>query len=1040
MTIDTPDDAPDDDAVPGKKKTPAKKTAKKPSAASAKKAVAKKKATAGDDDDEADEAPAKKKAGKKKPAAKKKTAKKAADDDAADDDDDDAPAAGKKKKAGKKSKKAGKKKPAASVEFDDGLDDAGGGEAEPVVEGDDDEGGGGKALVIVESPAKAKTINKFLGKGYRVMASIGHVRDLPRNDLAIDIENGFEPHYEPIAEKKKVIGELRKNAASASEIYLAPDPDREGEAIAWHISELLPAGLRKRMRRVTFNQITKEAVQKAFEHPRDIDMNKVNAQQARRIVDRIVGYKLSQLLWKKVRRGLSAGRVQSVAVRLVVEREQEIRAFKPVEYWEVETTLDSPRLRAGQAEPPAAAEGEKAELPPWRLEARLVSWQGRRLDVDKDVRIADAAQAKEVEGLLGRARYTVRSIEQKERQNRPRPPFITSSLQQAASSELSFGAQRTMRIAQGLYEGVTLGDEGAVGLITYMRTDSFALAPEAVAEVRGYIGKTYGPDYVPAEPVVHKRGKQKVAAQEAHEAIRPTYVDRTPESLERYLDNDQLKLYRLIWRRFVACQMTSARSLSMTVEVGAAEKGATEDAATLRASGSRLLFDGHLRVSGRDQSDRLLPAVEQDEALDLVPPPRTQQKFTQPPARYNEASLIKKLEQEGIGRPSTYAAILNTIQDEKRGYVKQINRALHATMAGEVITDKLRQYFDDIMAYDYTRKLETDLDRIEGAVETGAPVDSDGGADETVGGGPPPDDESGEMLPAVDWREVLRDFYDRFSKDLDRAMEEMKRVNEDPEITEHPCPVCGKPMEKLFNTREFTQFLGCPGYRSGECKTRVPLDEHGNPAPEKPIDMPCPKCGKPLMRKSGRRGPFVACSGYPDCKQTFEIDADGNPVKKPQIEAECPDCKAEMIVRRGMRGSFLGCSTYPKCRGTLPLLQDEAGNWIVGERGQRAEMPKVDVKCEECGKPMAVKRSRRGPFLGCTGYPKCKATGKLPEGIKLPERPKPQPFGEDCEKCGKPLVIKQGQRGPFVSCSGYPACRNTRNLPAQAGAAGAPAP
>ncbi len=1033
MMMDHDDTAPTpDDAAGKKKKAPARKA--KATKAKASKARA---ADDGDDDDDGDGASSGKKAPKKKAVAKKKATKKAAragaDDDGADGADDGGKKKATKKKAAKKTaKKKTARKPAA-IEFDDGDGLGDGAEVEAFIgdDGGDDDGGSGKALVIVESPAKAKTINKFLGKDFRVMASMGHVRDLPKNDLAIDIEHDFEPHYEPIPEKKKVIGELRKYAANAREIYLACDPDREGEAIAWHIRELLPATLRRRTSRVTFNQITKDAVQRAFEHARDVDMNKVNAQQARRVLDRIVGFKLSQLLWKKVRRGLSAGRVQSVAVKMVVERELEIRAFNPVEYWEVETTLDSPRLRGegGAADQAAAPAGGEAH-PPWRFDANLVRWRGERLD-PAGARIANQEQASEVERLLTDARYEVRSVEQKERRNNPKQPFITSTLQASASSELSFGAQRTMRIAQGLYEGVTIGAEGAVGLITYMRTDSFNLAPEAVAEARDFIQAQFGPAYLPEKPPVYKRGKQAVAAQEAHEAIRPTAVDRTPERMAPFLDADQLKLYTLIWRRFVACQMTPARFMGMTVEVGARPAGAAEDVGILRATGSRLLFDGHLRVSGREQSDRLLPPLEQGEAIELVPPPRTQQKFTQPPPRYTEASLIKKLESEGIGRPSTYATIIQTIQD--RGYVTQVSRALHATTKGEVVTRKLGDYFGDIMDYGYTRNMETNLDRVEGAVEALGPIDSDGGADETVGGASSMgavSDDDGETLPPLDWRELLRGFYQDFSRDLEKAHEEMKRVNEDAETTSYPCPKCGTPMQKLYNTREFTQFLGCPKYP--ECMTRVPLDEEGKPAPEQKVDAQCHKCGKDLLLKSGRRGRFFACSGYPDCKQTFEVGPDGMPVAKPDIEAKCPTCSEDMVVRRGRTGSFLGCSAYPKCRGTLPLVQDEQGNWKVGEKGQRQELPKVDVKCDACGKPMAIKRSRRGPFLGCTGYPKCRQTGKLPDDIKLPERAKPQPFGEDCEQCGKPLVVREGRRGPFVSCSGYPGCRNTRNLPAGA--------
>ncbi len=942
-------------------KAPKKKATKKKAANTAP-------AAGGEADGEGEEAVPKKKATKKKAAkkkaTKKKTAKKQASADEGEDEDEAAPV-----KGGKAAKD-------------------------------------GTALVVVESPAKAKTINKFLGKGYKVMASKGHVRDLPKSDLGVDIDHGFEPLYEPLAEKRSTIADLRKAAKGARTIYLACDMDREGEAIAWHVSELLK-GKDKRMLRVVFNQITEAAIRAAFEHPAQLDMNKVNAQQARRILDRIVGYKLSQLLWKKVRRGLSAGRVQSVAVKMVVEREEEIQAFVPVEYWDFGARLDSSRLRAGAPEPPVPAdlpEGEQPPLPAWRFEASMVQARGQKLD-PAGFRIADREQAEALVAELERATFTVDKVDEKETRRRPRPPFKTSDLQQAASTRLGFSGKKTMTLAQGLYEGVELGGEGAVGLITYMRTDSFNLAPEAIEEARVFIAQRYGDAYLPAKPQTYKQGKQKVQAQEAHEAIRPTYVERTPESLEPFLSPDQLKLYRLIWERFVACQMEPARFNSLTVDVGArSDASAGEPLAVFRASGRTLLFDGFLRVAGGELTDRLLPPLEQGEALALVPPLQAEQKFTRPPARYNEASLIKKLEDEGIGRPSTYAAIISTIQD--RGYVRQENRALHATTKGIVVTHKLEEFFGDIMGYAYTRDLERDLDRVEAAW-----------------------DEEDNVLPALDWRDLLDRFYRDFSKDLAKATAEMTHVNDSREETEFPCPTCGKRMQKLYNTREFTQFLGCPDYP--ECKTTVPLDEEGNPLPEEESEFTCPKCERKLVLKSGRRGRFFACSGYPDCSQTFDVGEDGAPAPRPEIEADCPECETPMVVRAGRRGQFLGCPRYPDCTGTLPLIQRADGGWEVGEKGQRADLPKVDVKCERCGSPMGIKFSRRGPFLGCTAYPKCKGTAQLPKDIELPKKKEPEPYGEDCDQCGKPLLVRQGRRGPFVACSGYPACRNTKDFVAR---------
>ena len=1007
-------DAPADQAAATKhvtkKKTTKKKATKKTSTSASepeqdgatKKKVAKTSSASASEEDGA----TKKKATKKKATAKKKTTK--------------------KKAAAKKTKAA------------EGQDE----ELEELEEAED--GGAkvgrknGKSLVIVESPAKAKTINKFLGKDYVVVASMGHVRDLPKSVLGIDIEHEFEPSYEPLAEKKKVISDLRKYATGASTVYLACDMDREGEAIAWHISELLKDKKRE-MKRVTFNQITEAAIQKAFEEPRDLDMNKVNAQQARRILDRIVGYKLSQLLWKKVRRGLSAGRVQSVAVKMVVEREKEIDAFNPVEYWELTGLFDSARLRAGAPEP-APQEGEDGEdgelvLPPWRFQAGMVQLRGNKLD-PAGFRVKNEQEAFELKAKLEQAPFTISQVTEKETKRNPKAPFITSTLQQAASTRLSFGAERTMRIAQQLYEGVDVGAEGGVGLITYMRTDSFALAPEAVEEARAHVRERHGDEYVPEKPPTYRRGKLKVQAQEAHEAIRPTDVNRDPETLKKYLTKDQLKVYKLIWERFVTSQMSPARFKNLTVEVTGRLSDAEGDAAVFRASGQTLLFDGFLRVTGGDQSDRLLPDLKQDEDLALAPDGlEATQKFTKPPARYNEASLVKKLEDEGIGRPSTYASIISTVQ--KRGYVEQRNRALYATTKGRIVTDKLEEFFRDIMDYKYTRDLERDLDRVESAVdESGddAPIGSRADSDGDLGDDADSDDAGVEAayktLEALDWRALLQDFYGVFSADLDKARDEMAHVNESKEETEFPCPTCGKKMVKLYNTREFSQFLGCPDYP--ECKTTVPLDDDGKPAPTEESEETCPKCEKNLQIKSGRRGKFFACSGYPDCKQTFEIGEDGKPVPRPEVEAPCPECETPMVVRHGRLGAFLGCPTYPKCRGTLPLIKKEDGTWEVGQKGEAEGMPKVDVKCERCGSGMAIKRSRRGPFLGCTAFPKCRGTAKMPEGIELPKPPAPKPAGEDCEQCGKPMVIRAGRRGSFIACTGYPECRNTKNVEAPA--------
>ncbi len=663
----------------------------------------------------------------------------------------------------------------------------------------------GKSLVIVESPAKAKTINKILGNKFVVKACMGHVRDLPEREFGIDIENDFEPKYVPLRKKSKVLNELKESSKGAEWVYLAPDPDREGEAIAWHLKEALKIPNAK-ARRVTFNEITRRGVLEAFEHPGQISMDLVNAQQARRFLDRIVGYKLSPLLWKKVGRGLSAGRVQSVAVRLIVEREREIRAFKKVEYWTIEA-----RLSRGGGHPFAA---------------ELVKIDG------KDAEIHDGDKAKALVAELKKAQWNVAAVSKKQRFDAPPPPFTTSTLQQQAANRLHYSATRTMIVAQQLYEGVELGDEGSVGLITYMRTDSFRVANEAVVAARGHIAKNFGDRYLPEKPPeVKKAGK---SAQEAHEAIRPTEPDRTPDSIRHLLTPEQYKLYRLIWRRFIASQMKSAEYLNSEAQI---EAGRT----LFSARGRELVFDGYTRLlspwirgeevramekEGLDPAtifqkikagglrptpdavdeirrleagaqvekalldsltaskDQVLPPLDEGDKLDLKEL-RPDQHFTEPPPRYSEASLVRALEKFGIGRPSTYAPIIQTIQD--RGYVHQVERRLLPTELGEIVTDKLVEHFDDIMNTGFTAELEKKLDQIE-------------------------EGEKG-------WVEVLKDFYGVFTGDLDKAkvdMESAKGTEPDPPVA---CEKCGKPM--LIKWNRYGKFLACSGYP--ECKSTKPL-------------------------------------------------------------------------------------------------------------------------------------------------------------------------------------------------------------------------
>src|SRR5579875_1985521 len=595
-----------------------------------------------------------------------------------------------------------------------------------------------KNLVIVESPAKAKTIGKYLGKQYLVKASLGHVKDLPKKDLAVDIDHEFKPKYVIIEGKKKLIDELKKAAKSAEAVYLAADPDREGEAICFHLQEELKDGKKgPRIYRVMFNEITKNAIRKAFERPGSVNLHLVDAQQARRVLDRLVGYKISPLLWDKVRRGLSAGRVQTVALRLIVEREREIKAFQSREYWTIDVSL------AGKKPP--------------QLTARLA-----RKD-DQNVEIGGAEAAEEIVRALDGAAYVVKSVATREKRRNPVPPFITSTLQQESSRKLRFSVKRTMMLAQGLYEGKEIGKEGSVGLITYMRTDSTRVSEDALSEVRGFVSERYGKEYMPESPNVYKTKKD---AQDAHEAIRPTSVLRTPESLEKYLAEDELKLYRLIWMRFIASQMMPALFDQTTIDIAATGKSKTEY--LFRATGSVLKFDGFLKVyeEGKDQKDEededlkhKLPAVSQGEAL-RYKEIRPEQHFTEPPPRYNEATLVKKLEADGVGRPSTYASILSTIQD--REYVKKEGGKFMPTELGMVVTDLLLESFNDLFAVSYTARMEEELDEIEEG--------------------------------KVQWRDAMAEFYGRFQKDLAHAERNMTDIKRMEKPTDLVCEKCGKPM------------------------------------------------------------------------------------------------------------------------------------------------------------------------------------------------------------------------------------------------------
>jgi DNA topoisomerase-1 len=749
-----------------------------------------------------------------------------------------------------------------------------------------------KSLVIVESPTKAKTLSKYLGRNYQVIASVGHLKDLPKSKLGIDLEHDFEPQYIVIRGKSKILKEIKDSAKKAKEIFLAADPDREGEAIAWHIAEELN-GNGQHVHRVLLNEITETAVKRALKSPGAIDMKKVNAQQARRVLDRLVGYLLSPLLWKKVRRGLSAGRVQSVAVRVICEREAEREAFQSEEYWTITATL------VGQHPPP--------------FQARLHAIQGER------VTIRTEAETQRILQDLEGASFAVSHIDQKEKRRSPSAPFITSRLQQDSARKLRFPAKKTMMLAQRLYEGIEIGAEGQVGLITYMRTDSPRIAPEALEGVRGYIQDSFGQPYLPPQPNVYKTQK---AAQEAHEAIRPTSVKRDPESLRGHLEPDLYKLYKLIWNRFVASQMTQGLDLVTQVDVKAKKY-------TFRASGTVEKFDGYRRVyreeieqpaegmSSEDDSGSTtslsLPDLSVGESVTLLGNAEegivSKQHFTQPPPRYNEALLIREMEEKGIGRPSTYATIISTIQD--RHYVEKEEARLRPTELGRMVNDRLVRHFPDVFDVEFTARMESELDGIE----------------------------EGEK----DWVTAVRDFYVPFMKDLESA-----EVN----------------MEDLKGKEE-------------------------------PTDVPCDKCGRPMVIKWGRHGHFLACPGYPECKNTKEFtkdEAGSVQVVEAQVEATdeiCEKCGSAMVLKRGRFGNFLACSQYPECKTTKPL--------------------KLGVKCpvKDCGGDLVQKRTRKGKtFYSCSNYPTCT--------FAIWDRPINRP----CPQCHAPFLIEKirKQTGRKILC------------------------
>jgi len=784
-----------------------------------------------------------------------------------------------------------------------------------------------KSLVVVESPAKAKTINKYLGKDYKVMASMGHVRDLPKSKLGVDIDEDFAPTYEVIASRKKVLKELKDEAKKATTIFMATDPDREGEAIGWHLAEELGPTNKKKIRRLMFNEITKKGVLAALDKPMDIDKNMVDAQQARRVLDRLVGYKISPLLWEKVRRGLSAGRVQSVALKLVCDRELEIGAFVPEEYWNLTARLAGP-------------------VPP-EFDAKLLKKGGA------NIKVGNEAESNQVLADLKQARWVVDSVTNKERKKGAVPPFITSKLQQASR----FPVKKTMMIAQQLYEGVELPGEGSVGLITYMRTDSVRVSDQAIADVRQFIAGAYGAEYVPEKPNFYKT---KSDAQDAHEAIRPTSLQYPPDVVRAQLTPDQYYLYKLIWNRFVASQMPPATFDETTVDVAAADYLFRVKGSVPKFPGWMAVYNVPIAAAGGVSEEETMTAgpdaktAEDDEESSLLPPLakgdqltlrelKPEQKFTQPPPRYTEATLVKALEENGIGRPSTYASIITVIQ--AREYVNKIEGKFKPTFLGSMLVQKLLSpAFDDILDVNYTRELEEDLDKIESGAST--------------------------------YAKTLASFYKKFQKDLKRAEKDMPNMKEgyepDPPVT---CDKCGKAM--VIKAGKFGLFLACSGYP--ECGNTREL-ETPEPGAEGEIEEACENCGKPMVVKRGRFGQFLACTGYPECKTTRKIitTKQGIAAAKPDqlIDEKCPKCGSQLVIKQGRFGEFTACSSYPTCKY---VKQKTTG-----------------VLCPKDGGDIVERKSRRGKvFFGCANYPDCDFT--------LWNRP----IAEACPECKAPFLVEK---------------------------------
>ena len=805
-----------------------------------------------------------------------------------------------------------------------------------------------KSIVIVESPAKAKTLEKFLGKDFKVLASYGHVRDLPRKGLGVDRSHSYEPTYEILQGKEKTINELRKAVKGAENVYLAADPDREGEAISWHLQETLKPGAGKaKFHRVRFNEITKKAVLASMEAAGEIDGRLVDAQQARRIIDRLVGYEVSDLLWKKIWRGLSAGRVQTVALRIICERENEIEAFVPVRYWTVDATLEG-------------------KMPP-AFTARLSSFEGEKLKFDgSDPRLPDEAAALRVRDEASKAVWKVASVETSERHKNPAPPFITSQLQQAAARRLGYAVRRTMQIAQRLYEGREIPGRGTVGLITYMRTDSTRVSQDALSAVRGLIGAQFGEDSLPESPRYFKSRRD---TQDAHEAIRPTYLDLPPEEVARHVAPDEAKLYRLIWERFVASQMTPAVYDTTSADIEAGK-------AIYRASGSTLKFPGYLAaygVSAEDEEESekdspKLPPLTQGETLrllELTP----EKKETQPPPRFNEASLVKFLEENGIGRPSTFAEILRKI--EERRYVHKKDRRFIPTALGRTVIELLIPYFDDFFETSYTARMEEALDEVE----------------------------EGKLS----WTKALTEFDKTFTRDRNRALEDMVsgkagipfaqarklKLSAVPDMDEK-CPKCGKKLKLRMGKNGL--FVACSGYPACTFTQDIPDPEEDAVDVTEIENTMCEECGSPMKVRQSRTGSsFLGCTAYPKCRNVVNIAVAGGKAEARPDEPTgelCPRCGSGLVRRHGRYGAYVSCSNYPACKYKPPKPIKDSG-----------------VRCPNDGGIVAERRGRFRPFYGCVNYPNC--------DFSLSVRPIP----EACPQCGNPyLLLRERKSGSVFAC------------------------